>query len=680
KWEVYSLPEELKNLKKDPQATDEQIVKLSNDYTREHAGSLGLTVKNYDADYDWEQKVKMKDLGEGDFLVTSKTSITYPADWKMQRQGSIAGLPCTVKKAVDMASGSALADLNAIEQLKKLAENEKDPNKKKILLNQINDLETREKTDLLTLTRKDAAETQKLIDKAGKLRKFIEDDRKRKIDFSGSKDYDPFMLRLKAFDKENNDNNGLYDLYILIRQIFDFRYGDMYAIDEYIKMIGQQKKELNKLEKRTIDLTNNEKLRKDLPMHRCVAALIKEDNGNLIHLILLVGHHKDSDPAKGIYKMMVMDVTFDSPKKGDMTYIGDEESSEEAGIRNAFVEFGDDNKYGDGKIIYRVANTSYRGEVESTTTAIEYLEMALAAIGIALLIAGTILSGGALAPASAGAIGGIITALGISAAVAGAILAGRNIYKRVEKGTFELDAEFALDVVSIIGAFVQVAGTAGRLMTSFSRTMGAVQKVMTIQRLDKLLLIYDAVELGGNAVLVGLKVSEDIDAVKKLGLPKEQEDEMLQQIAMEAIQQGAMIAFASFSKVKDVSEHITARIEESRYKSYKERGWVDEHNKPTESAPPFLKEHIAEPGKPASKAQQGEQAWKETQVLEMGSSHTADNQHNLTVTENGRIIRCSDFCTDMRMKYSEVLEKDPSMNSEMKDLETRAKEAAKTGN
>ena len=30
---------------------------------------------------------------------------------------------------------------------------------------------------------------------------------------------------------------------------------------------------------------------------------------------------------------------------------------------------------------------------------------------------------------------------------------------------------------------------------------------------------------------------------------------MMQQIAMEAVQQGAMLAYASFSKVKDVSDH-----------------------------------------------------------------------------------------------------------------------------
>lgn len=673
-WKVYPLPKELNNLKKDPQTTQDQMATLSNEYTRKNASSLGDVKKEYDADFDWEQEIDMEDLGEGEFLVTSKAGIAYPEDWNMKRQASIAGLPITVKNAVDMASQSALGDTNAIDELKKLAEKETDPIKKKLLIDHIKELEEREKCDLLSLTRKDAAETKILIQKAGELKKFISDDKARKIDFSGNKEHDPFMFRLKAFDKAS------YNLYILIRQVFDYRYGDIYAIDEYTKLIQQQYDDLNKLDKRTQRMADNEKLRKDLPMKRCVAALVKKDDGNLVPLILLVGHHEDSDPANGNYKMMVVDVTFDSPKKDDMTYVGSELTTEKDAIHSAFIEFGEDNKYGNGKIVYRVANTAYRGEVDSTTTAIEYLGYALAVIGIALLIAGAILSAGTLAPASAAGIAGIVSALGIAVGVAGAVLAARNIYKRVEKGTFDLDAEFALDVVSIIGAFVQVVGTTGRAMANFSRTIGAVQKTLTVQRLDKLLLIYDAVELGGNAVLIGLKVQEDVDAVKRLGLSKEQEDEMLQQIALEAMQAGAMIAYASFSKVKDVSEHLSARIERSRYKSFKDRGWVDAKNNPTEMAPPFLKNHAAEPGKPPTKAQQGEQAWKETKVLDMAASKTVDQDHNLTVTERGRIIRCSDFCTDLRMKYSETLEKDPWMNKEMMDLETRAQQAAKSGN
>src|SRR6185503_1329600 len=117
---------------------------------------------------------------------------------------------------------------------------------------------------------------------------------------------------------------------------------------------------------------------------------------------------------------------------------------------------------------------------------------------------------------------------------------------------------------------------------------------------------------------------------------------------------GAMLAHASFSKVKDIAEHITAKIEKSKYQSFREKKWVNESGHPTENAPPFLKHPETEAGKTPSKAQQGERAWKESKAFEMAKSPTADNEHNLTVTEKGRIIRCSDFCSDLRMKYGEV--------------------------
>ncbi len=673
-WSIYPLPADLKLLKENPQVTPDQFVSFSNEYVKKNASTLGVAKKSYDVDRDWEQEVEMGDLGQGDFLITSKAYVQYPEDWKMKRAASIAAYPFAVRDAKDLATASALADPNALEALKREAEAEKDPKRKQLLLDQIKEMEAREKeSDLLELTRKDAAETQNLIKKAGELKKFILDDRARSINFSGDADHDPFMFRLKAFDQD------LYHLYILIRQIFDYKTGDVTACEEYTKLIQKQYEDLIKLDKRTVRMTDNEKLRKDKPVQRCVAALVKKDDGNLVPLILVVGHHINSNPEKNEYKMMLMDVTFDSSRK-DMTYVGGQYASEEEAIRSAFIKFGEDNKYGNGKVVYRVAGTSFRGEVDSVTTFTEYLGQALAAIGIVLLIAGAVLSMGTLAPASAAAIGAIVTALGIATAVAGAALAARNIYKRVDQGTFELDAEFALDLVTIIGAFVQVVGTVGRLTTTLSRSLGAIQKAVTIQRLDKLLLIYDGIELTGNAVLIGLKVQDDIAAVKSLGLPKEEEDEMLQQIAMEAVQQGAMLAFASFGKVKDIGEHLTARIERSKYKSFQERGWVDQHGKPTDQAPPFLKTHVSEPGKVAPIKQQGEQAWKETKVLEMATSPTPDQQHNLTITEKGRIIRCSDFCSDLRMKYDQVIEMDPSINKEMVALETRAKEAAQSGN
>ena len=94
--------------------------------------------------------------------------------------------------------------------------------------------------------------------------------------------------------------------------------------------------------------------------------------------------------------MMVLDVTFDSPKKGDMTYVGDNKKKEEEAVKSAFVEFGEENKYGDGKVAYRVRKKAIKTRLILLTTVTEYLGYGMAAIGIVLLIAGTFISAGAL--------------------------------------------------------------------------------------------------------------------------------------------------------------------------------------------------------------------------------------------------------------------------------------------
>ena len=175
------------------------------------------------------------------------------------------------------------------------------------MLQQISELETREKKGLLELTRKDAKETEELIKYAGALKTFILDDRKRKIDPSGNKDFDPFLIRLKAVDQK------LYSLYLLIRQVYDYSYGDLYAVDEYTKLLTDQYNQLQRLDKRIVKMTANENFQKDKPTYRCVAALVREDDGNLVPLILMMGHHKES-LKDGKYKMMLLDMTFDSKK------------------------------------------------------------------------------------------------------------------------------------------------------------------------------------------------------------------------------------------------------------------------------------------------------------------------------------------------------------------------------
>jgi hypothetical protein len=93
-----------------------------------------------------------------------------------------------------------------------------------------------------------------------------------------------------------------------------------------------------------------------------------------------------------------------------------------------------------------------------------------------------------------------------------------------------------------------------------------------------------------------------------------------------------------------------------------------------------MKAKPVEAGKRPDKIQQGRQAWREVEVLPLGKSRSVEAGHEITVTERGRIIRCSAFCSDLRMKYGAVLGQDPYLDKQMASLEARAKTAAAAKN
>ena len=112
----------------------------------------------------------------------------------------------------------------------------------------------------------------------------------------------------------------------------------------------------------------------------------------------------------------------------------------------------------------------------------------------------------------------------------------------------------------LLRTFMVVAET--RHFTGAAQRLNASQSAvsMQIQRLDRLLHIYDATEIGGSAILVYYKVEEDLKAIEKLGLSPEEAELMKQQIAMEAVQSGAMLGFATFAKIRGVSGPIRLKI------------------------------------------------------------------------------------------------------------------------
>jgi hypothetical protein len=666
-WEVVPLPESLKYMKQEAHAEPKALVKEADAFVKNSPENLQAPIKRYSPIRDdYEKHIKMKDFATGDFLLVGRAEPHYRADMHWVQRPSSAGYPFFVFDAKTLATNTAFSDWDRLQSLKDQQSKTTDENEKKQLQEDIDRLTKRESGDLLALNKQDIKDAEDLISHAKQLKVFIELSRQQNLPMAGDAKTDPFIVRLKNFKPV------LHDVYLMIREMYDpRRYDDLTAIDEYVKLLENQNKELKKTGLRIDDAYT--RFKPGSPTFRVVAALVKSDDGNIVPLLLVAGYHPDADPATGKHKIKLVDVTFDS-KKQDMIYVGGTRSTEQDAVQSAFVEFGEDNHYGNGQIVYRLPATPYQGQAESVTTIGEYLQYALAAAGVIMLILGTLATAGALSPVAVG----VVTALGVSLAVVGAAMAVRNIERRKEKGTLEMDTEMALDIVNIIGAVVMVVGTVSRVSATL-RT-ATLARVMMLQRLEKLIAVYDLTELGANIYLMSVKVKEDVDAVKKLGLPKYEEDAMISSIVFDAVQQGAMMAFSAHSMLKQIPDTFRVHVETSPYKSWEEKGWIkigeNGHVEITNAAPPFLQRTKTKAGVAAPPDQQGEMAHLAVVVEPLHSNPTKDGQHNLTVTERGRIIRCSDFCQDLRARFQTILEQDPQSQNKLLAIEKKAVTAA----
>jgi hypothetical protein len=581
-WSVFKMPESLQKLKlQGTSPTD--MVTLSNEFVKNSPQNLGQPVDTYPAKESRERKISMSGLSTGDFVLMSVAAPRYTKKMNRVQKPSTAGYTFSVYNAADLAKTSAYADWDMLTKLKnELAT--ADPDRKKEIQKEIDSIEKRESTDLLTLTKQDIADTDKILGLANKLRNFIEDDRKENKAYYGNKTTDPFNIRLRIYDL------AAYDLYMMVRQTFPVgKYSDREAVDKYIELLTKQKKDLGDLKERSRDAYLS--FKPGSPTYRVVAGLVKEDDGNLVPLIMVAGYHPDADPVNGKYKIKLVDVTFDSPKKGDMIYVGDEVQSdvkntgERDAVTSAFKKFAGNHKYGKGYIVYRLPGTDYSGGVNSYTPLRTYLGYAIAALGLVLLVAGVIASAGALTPAAAA----VVSALGVAVGVAGAVLSIQNIKERKEKGVLEWDTDTALDIINIIAGVVLAVGAVIKITQVVSKS---VSLLLAIERAKGLYMVYDAVNIAANAYLIHEKVKEDVAAIKKMKLPKHEENELLSQVAFDAIQQGAMLAVSAYSLARGANEHFKSKVNGTSYHSWQEKGWITEVNGKlniTAEAPPFLR-------------------------------------------------------------------------------------------
>ncbi len=442
------------------------------------------------------------------------------------------------------------------------------------------------------------------------LRSWLIADRAVHPSIAGTPTEDPLLVRLSQYDRLHDTHHfesfqELFGYYG--ERVFDISYlaepfesekGQYHALNMHLKLLTTQKTESQKLQGR---ITEGEKAFLGGVTKQTVATLVISDTGNAIPLLLLVGEHPES--KEGAYRYKIIDLTLAaSPlyKMKNQIYVGDTAATREDALHEAFVQYGRDNDYADGTVHYRYAGESNLRSVPNITTWSEYAQkvaMVLAMIG---MIASVVVSGGATTPAVAA----VIAAITIANAALAIVLSTQAMARRSAAGTLELDADTVLDVVNIIASVIGVGslakgaqlGRAAQAARGAGNMARAASLTAKIEQLGRTMLVFDTAVLGTTAVATAWKVGEDVSWVKSLHLPPTEEAEALRQVAADAVMQGAMIAFQSVMLARSHLEMYRSKLENSRYKTREELGWVDAEGRITEKAPPTLRA-VAE-GKP----------------------------------------------------------------------------------
>lgn len=691
-FQIIDLPVEIQN-KKSAGTSPQELKKDSTEYVNKN-NPVRPFDKSTKIKRDNEYEIDMN--REGSFLLISYAVVKEEGE-KAPRALSSAAHPYFVKDITSMAFGFA-EGMDVVGVLRKKLAAEKDPEKRKKLQEQIAEIEKRQAKGYYQQTKEDIADIDKLIDQANQLIEFIKQESRHPAYF-GDFEYDPFPIRIRKKRPE------LETIYGLVKgETNSYTYSDDETkAQQFITSLKSQKTDLGKLSKR---VENPEgKFKEGGQRYKAIAAVVNEDNGQIVPVMLLLGEHKDSRPEKKEFKHIIYDVTIDTHKKSDMLYVGEgTEGTEAESVHKAFTKFGEKNNYGDGKAAYRVPVLGYSGLVRSYTTVWEWIEKALLVLALVLLAFGVFISGGALAPATAVVFSGIATALGVSAGVLGAIIGVRNMLDRREKGTLKMDAQTSMDILSIIGAF--------------SGATQAIGKFGGFKISGGLIVVYDLTELGGNAYLIHEKLTEDVAIVKSLGLSKDEERALLKQVADEAGQAGGMLLGAAIGSRLLSGEHVGEGqldlpkkmreiVENTPYKTYLERGWVDKSGKVTEKAPPYLREAASQgektrpapvgtkdhpqpetPSKPKPAGvpqeptkipgeQQNKKPLPSTINKEDGLSerpvHIRNEEHEVVVTKEGIGICSNDPCVVVPVEYKKELAANEQFAQKQKDIENLRK-------
>jgi len=384
--------------------------------------------------------------------------------------------------------------------------------------------------------------------------------------------------------------------------------------ESYEQELTDQIAELTKVNERASGYSGRFK-----PDAACVytpeAVFVSEVDGNIYPLVLMIGEAQPIFPGETAYT--VADVTTEDTKdafRGKSHKRGDE--GHVAAIDDAFDEFGSKATYGEGWIGVRMPEGPseetcrdrhkhgiqfYRSKEGIIEKVWKILGLLAAVVGVAALVAT-----GVGAPAAA-------ALLGAAAGLIGAAVSLRNIAERQRKGTLKADAELALDILGVIGVG-ELAASAK--LANLSRTVRGFE---TFERFEKFIAVYRLSSEGATAILIPLKLHDDISRIKAMHLAPDVEAKLIEEAWVGALQSGLMFlggsigsrAFgkgggksrggageADYAAIRRQAEMMSLE-QVGEYQSMQERGWIDADGKWTSAAPDVVRRgNVPDPGSP----------------------------------------------------------------------------------
>ena len=498
-----------------------------------------------------------------------------------------------------------------------------------------------------------------------------------------------------------------------------------YNIEQYIKQQEQSIKGIKALHSRIAEFDDNIDYTK--PIYTPSLILISDETGQEYQLISMLGYEKESIAGKRYGRVVLIDVSTSDTQEiyYSDTFLDKETATEQDFIDaapQAFEDFAGTCKYGEGYIAYEVPGLAnvhglMSGECSTGQKFLNVLGKLAMVAGIAALVLGTIATGGALGVVAAG--------LGIASAVIGAALSAKNIADRVANHRFELDVEFALDVINIIGPLTMGAGALARasklgMLDRGITDIAQLSKLQGLVKLEQGIALYQKVEMGTNFILTNYKLLDDLAKINNMDIPEEQKAVLREQLIANGLIGNLMFASSvahEYSGQTSVDADINARImavDLTKYKEanitsriYNAKGEFNTNLAKDLNIPEVPPEKVnANEGAPVAPASEATKPPQESspaipaealppKANEPVSLHEVNNtathqNHEHKISENGAISRCTDNCLPLSLDMSarakavkKVFDKDNPNNKKAGELsqaagklETESKKAA----